>query len=121
MPVGQSLCRRGVLLGLVDPDCRGQRRWLGWLADKALWVLGVGGGEHVSPPGPHHLGAAVVDVGGGMEPDAGVAVLVVVPAKEPAAEGVGVLEAAEPIGELGPVFHGAKLAFAVGVIVAHVW
>jgi hypothetical protein len=36
------------------------------------------------------LGAAVVDIGRGVEADPGVAVLVVVPAEEPGAEGVGV-------------------------------
>jgi hypothetical protein len=29
---------------------------------------GVGGGEHVGSPGPHQLGAAVVDVGGVWNP-----------------------------------------------------
>src|SRR5437773_1737131 len=80
-------------------------------------MLGVGGAEDLGAPGPHHLGAAVVDVGGGVEPNAGVAVLLVVPAEEPATEGMGVLEAAEPVGELGPVFHGAELALGVGVVV----
>jgi hypothetical protein len=41
-------------------------------------MLGVGGAEHVSPLGPDEFGAAVVEVGGGVQPDAGVAVLVVV-------------------------------------------
>ena len=83
-------------------------------------MSGIGGGEHVGSPGPHQLGAVVVDISRGMEPDAGVTVLVVVPAEEPAAEGVGVLVAAEAVGELGPVFHGAELAFAVGVVVGAV-
>ena len=61
----------------------------------------------------------MVDVGGGVEADAGVAVLVVVPAEEAAAEGVGVLIAAEAVGELGAIFHGAELAFGVRVVVAH--
>ena len=37
----------------------------------------------------------------GVQADAGTAVLVVVPAEEPGAEGVGVLEAAEPVGDSG--------------------
>jgi hypothetical protein len=56
-------------------------------------MLGIGGSEYLGSPGPHQLGAAVVDIGGGVEADAGMAVLVVVPAEEPAAEGVRVLEA----------------------------
>jgi hypothetical protein len=49
-------------------------------------MLGGGGAEHLGAPGPHQLGAAIVNVGRGVEPDAGVAVLVVVPAEEPAAK-----------------------------------
>jgi len=45
-----------------------------------------------------------VDVSRGMEPDAGVTVLVVVPAEEPATEGMGVLVAAEAVGEGGRYF-----------------
>jgi hypothetical protein len=67
-------------------------------------VLGIGGAEHVGSPGPHQLGAAVVDITRCMEPDAGVTVLVVVPAEEPAAEGVGVLVAAEASGNSGRYF-----------------
>jgi hypothetical protein len=46
-----------------------------------------------------------------------MAVLVVVPTKEPAAEGMRVLVAAEPVGELGPVLEGAELALAERVVV----
>jgi hypothetical protein len=67
-------------------------------------MLGIGGAEHVSPLGPDEFGAAVVDVSRGMEPDAGVTVLVVVPAEEPATEGMGVLVAAEAVGEGGRYF-----------------
>ncbi len=98
--------------------CGWQRRRLGRLADEALGVLGVGGVEDLGPLGSDELGATVVHVSGRVEPDPTVTVLVVVPAKEPAAEGVGVLVAAEAVGELGPVLHGAELAFAVGVVVA---
>jgi hypothetical protein len=77
-------------------------------------MLGIGDAEHVSPLGPDEFGAAIVDVSGRVEPDAGVTVLVVVSAKEPAAEGVRVLVAAEALRELGPVLHGEELAFAVG-------
>jgi hypothetical protein len=95
------LCRSGVLLRLVDPHRRRQRGWFGWLADEALWVLGVGSVEDLGPLGSDELGAAVVHVGGRVEPDAGVAVVVVVPAKELCAEGVRVLIAAEALGKLG--------------------
>ncbi len=45
------------------------------------------------------LGAAVVDVGGGEQRDPAVAVLQVVPAEEALAEGAGVGDGAEPVGE----------------------
>ena len=50
--------------------------------------------------------------------DAGVAVLVVVPAEEPAAEGAGVLDGAEAVGEVGPVLEGLELALGERVVVA---
>ena len=56
------------------------------------------------------FGSAVVDIGGGVIADAGVAVVVVVPAEEPSAVGVGVLVAAEAVGKVGPVLEGAELA-----------
>ena len=64
-------------------------------------MLGVGAVENDGSLLAHSSGSPVVDVGGGVEPDAGVAVVVVVPVEEPAAEGVGVGVAAEPVGELG--------------------
>jgi|SRR5215218_2691194 hypothetical protein len=79
---------------------------------------GVGGVQHRGPLGLDELGSAVVDIGGDMEADPGVAVLGVVPAEEPGAEAVGVLQATEPVGELGPVLEGLELALAVGIVVA---
>ena len=43
--------------------------------------------------------------------DAGMAMVIVVPGEESLAEGVAVLQAAEALGELRAIFHGAKLAF----------
>ena len=40
-----------------------------------------------------------------------MAMVIVVPGEESLAEGVAVLQAAEAIGELRAIFHGAKLAF----------
>jgi len=53
--------------------------------------------------GSHGPGPAVVEVGGGVVADPGMAVLGVVPAEETPAEGLGVLEAAEAPREAGPV------------------
>jgi hypothetical protein len=80
-------------------------------------VLGVGDVEHDCALGSDGRGPPVVDVGRRVEPDAGVTVLVVVPTEEPAAVGVRVLEAAEPVGELGAVLEGAELALAERVVV----
>jgi hypothetical protein len=65
------------------------------------------------------VGAAVVDVGRGQQPDPAVAVLDVVPAEEPLAEPTGVLDAAEPLREGRMVLEGLELAFAVGVVVGN--
>jgi hypothetical protein len=66
-------------------------------------VGGIGGvQDRVSHEGDL-LGAAVVDVGGGQEPDPAMAMLAVVPAEEPLAEGPGVFDRAEPVREGGVV------------------
>src|ERR1035438_7859150 len=49
--------------------------------------------------------------------DSRVTMIVVVPGKEDLAESPAVLDAAEPVGKLGAVFHGAELAFRVRIIV----
>jgi hypothetical protein len=51
------------------------------------------------------VGAAVVDIGGGVQADSGVPMLMGVPAEEPVAEHPGVLDAAEPIGKSGRYFR----------------
>ena len=53
-----------------------------------------------------------------MEPDAGVAVLVVVVVEEDLAERTGVLDAVEAGGEGGAVLEGLERGVAVGVVVA---
>lgn len=75
---------------------------VGGLFTKRSGWGGVGGVEDDGALLADSLGSPVVKVGGCVEPDAGVAVLVVVPAEEPAAVGLGVFEAAEPVGKSGP-------------------
>ena len=60
-----------------------------------LSVGGVGGGQDLGPGRADGADAGVVDVGGSVHPDPGVAVLVVVPAVEGLAEGAGVLDRAD--------------------------
>jgi hypothetical protein len=59
-----------------------------------------------------------VDVGGGVQAEAAVAVLVVVPAEEVLAVRPGGLDRGEAAGEAGPVFQGLELGLGVGVVVA---
>ena len=68
---------------------------VGDLADEPLGVGGVGGVEYLAALFSDELRSSVVDVGGGVEPDARMAVVVVVPVEEPSTVGVGVLEGAE--------------------------
>ena len=77
-------------------------------------VCGVGGVEDDTTPIAYGLGSAVVNVGGGVEPDAGVTVFIVVPAEEAGAVGLGVFEAAEPVGESGRYFKSARFRAPTG-------
>lgn len=52
------------------------------LADEPFGVGGVGGGEHVRPGGLDGLGAAGVDVGGGVQAQPGMAVFLVIPGEK---------------------------------------
>jgi hypothetical protein len=63
------------------------------------------------------FGGAVVDGCGGVQADAGVAMDVVVVVEEALGEVVGVGPRVELLWELGVVFEGAELCFAVGVVV----
>ena len=78
-------------------------------------MRGVGGGEHLGPGRSDLLGAAVVDIGGDQQPDARMMVGGVVPAEELLAEGAGVLDRTESVGEGGAVLEGLELALAVGL------
>ena len=67
----------------------------GGLADEALGVGVVGGGQDAGALGLDGCGAAVVDVGGGVQAEPAVAVLVVVPGEEVLAVRPGGLDRAE--------------------------
>jgi len=91
------------LFGSVDPRGLGDLRWLGRFADEPFRVCGVGGIEHACAVVPDCLGQAVVDVGGGLQDQPGVAVFVVVPTEEVLAVSSGVFDRVKPAGEVGPV------------------
>ena len=88
------------------------------LAHEAPGVGGIGGVEYVAALCTDDLGAAVVHVGGGMEPDTRVAVVVVIPGEQSSAVSVRVLEGTEDLGEVRPVLEGPEMAFDVRIVVA---
>ena len=69
----------------VDPDHRRELGVGGLTVDEAVGTGGVGGGEDPVPAGDDAGRLASVDLRGGEQGDAAVAVLVVVPAEEAAA------------------------------------
>src|SRR3546814_20231808 len=111
-------CQCG-LLGWVGPCCLGDPGGGGWWSE-SFGAGGVGSVEDGLASGSDGGVAAVVDVGGGVEPDAGVAVVVVVVSEEPVAERAGVVDAGEALRERRGVFQSLELGFAEGVVVAHV-
>jgi hypothetical protein len=100
---------------LVDPGWAGQPGRRRRLAHEALGVGGVGAGQDHGPRLADPGSTAVVDVGGRVVADAGVTVLVVVPAKAAFAEGPRVLQRSEPFRELGPVLERLELGLRVGL------
>ena len=98
--------------GLVDPHLGGQRRRLGPVSVEPSGVGGVGVVEDLLPVRLDGLGAAVMNRGGGVQPDAGMAVFVVVVGEEDVAEGAGVVDGPELSGEGGTVFQSLELRLA---------
>ena len=66
------------------------------------------------------VGLAVVDLVRGHEAEAGMVMVLVVPGEEAAAEVLGILNAAEALGELGLVFQGLEVGFGERVVVGGV-
>jgi hypothetical protein len=66
----------------------------------------VGGGQGLGALSLDGLGPAVVDVGGGVQAEPAVMMLVVVPGEEVLAVRPGRFDRGEPGGEGGPVFQG---------------
>ena len=73
--------------------------------DDPVGVGGVGGGQDLGPGRADGADAVVVDVGGSVHPDPGVAVLVVVPAVEGLAEVAGAWIEPNRPGKLGRYFR----------------
>jgi len=79
-------------------------------------MLGVGRVEHDGASDMELLGLAVVDGGWGHQANPGMVVGVVVPADERAEVSAGVVDAIEPVGELGPVLQRLETRLRVGVV-----
>jgi hypothetical protein len=104
------------LLRRVDPGS-GRDGWRGrGLADEAFWVGVVGGGQHAGPAGLHDCGAAVVNVGGGVQAEPAVTMLIVVPGEEVLAVRSCCFDRVEAAGEAGPVFQGLELRLRVRIV-----
>ena len=72
-------------------------------------MFGIGIEEDHTPLLSDLVGPPVVDVSRCVESDTRVTVVVVIPTEESTAVGTGVLEAAEPVGEVRPVLEGPEL------------
>jgi hypothetical protein len=81
------------------------------VADEALGVGVVGGGQDVCSLSADFPGTSVVDVGGGAGAETAVAVVVVIPGEEVLAVCSCVLDRGEPGREVRPVFEGLELRF----------
>src|SRR6266851_9471440 len=109
-----------VRLGPVDPGGGRQLRRGWWPGGEPLGVGGVGGGQHVGAGRLDGLRAAVVHIGGSVQAQRRMPVVVVVPGEEDLAVGPGVLDRAELAGEGGPVLEGLELRFGERVVVGDV-
>ena len=105
------------LVGWVDPGAGGQVWWLWWLADEPFGVRPVCVGEHGGALVTDGLGGAVVDVGGSVQAQPAVVMIVVIPGEEGLAVPAGGLDGVEAAGEVGPVLQGLELGFAERVVV----
>ena len=88
---------------------------------EALRVSGVRGIERSLARGAYGLHAAVEDISGYEECQAGMVVLVVVPAEEFLQPGAAVKFAGEASGIVGLVLERLELGFAEGVVVGDAW
>src|SRR3978361_848119 len=103
--------------GWIDPCGGWLGGWLWWLVDEALWVVAAGPIEGLLAHGVDGIHLAVMHLVRGHEADPGVMVVLVVPIEELAAEGLGILDAAEPAGKARLVLQGLEVAFGERVVV----
>lgn len=102
---GELLVRR------INPDGGRFSRRLGRLVDEAVWISVEGLVEDFLTGGMYFVCLPIMDLIRRHEADAEMMVVLVIPIEEGAAEGFGVLDAAEPFGELGLILEGLEAAF----------
>ena len=102
------LCGRN-LHGFVDPRWFWQRRGDRCLANKTFGVNGVGCLKHMGALNLDTFGVAEVDGGRGVEAQARVSVLVVVPREETLAEHAAIFDGAEPSRKLWAVLESLEV------------
>jgi Enoyl-(Acyl carrier protein) reductase len=108
------------LSGLFDPDLRRNRSLFWSLAHEALRVKLIGDIEHLLTLLQDGAGLLVVHHGRREQCQARVVMFFVVPTKKSLRESATVLNAAEAVGKLGTIFHGAELTLRVGVVIGNV-
>jgi len=77
----------------------------GQLLHEPFWVCGVSSVEHAGALLADDRGGAVVHVGRNVQTQSGMAMFVVVPAKEDQAVPAGSLDRVEPVGKSGRYFN----------------
>ena len=106
--------------GRVDPHRVRQIGWLWPALDEALGMRHVCGREHLLPMRADRGGLADMHDGGREEPQAAVAVFLVVPGKEDLPKRPPVLERSEPLWKLRTVLERLELRFRKRIVVRHV-
>ena len=62
---------------------------------------------------------SIVDILRGQESDSGMVMFSIVPEEEILTEEPGILDTAEPLRKLRPVFHGFELGFRIGIVITY--
>src|SRR2546425_33541 len=104
-------------LGWIDPDRRGRRRWLRCTTRESFRMCGVRCRQDLGTGHEARLCQTVVDVVGREQAEAGVAVLGVVPGEKDLAVRASILDRAEALREVRPVFQRLELRLRERVVV----
>lgn len=89
------------------------------MADEAIGARQVGGRQHEGPLRALRVRETMVHVVRRVQPQPGVPMLRVVPAKEVHAVDAGVLERAEAVGEIRAILERLELRFGIRIVIRH--